>query len=91
VRQRSFLAPILDKAFPCSGVTIIHQHRWLAYWMLASAIALAIRLRRFRNAQLAAKEQAISAGFRSAKPELCHALGDDWRNIASLKIPLTWF
>ena len=35
----------LDQAFPYSGVTVIHQHRWLGYWMLASAVALAARLR----------------------------------------------
>lgn len=40
----------IDKAFPYSRVTVIHQHRWLGYWMMASAIALAIRLGSFRNA-----------------------------------------
>lgn len=34
-----------DRAFPYSGVTVIHEHRWLGYWILASSVAVATRIR----------------------------------------------
>jgi hypothetical protein len=38
-----------DRAFPYSGITVIHEHRWLGYWILASSIAVAARLRNART------------------------------------------
>jgi hypothetical protein len=35
----------LERAFPYSGITVIHEHRWLGFWILASSIAVAARLR----------------------------------------------
>ena len=48
----------IDKSFPYSGVTVIHQHRWEGFLMLVSAIALAIRLGTVRNGSDAAKDNA---------------------------------
>jgi hypothetical protein len=48
----------IDKLLPYSSVTIIHQYRWLGFWMVASAIALAIRVPSFSSPSVGEKEHA---------------------------------
>lgn len=48
----------IEKFFPYSSLTVIHQHRGLGFLMVAGAIALAIRMRSFSNASLGEKERA---------------------------------
>ena len=46
-------------AFSYPGITLVRQHRWLGYGILASALAIADRLRTARQAAGAKGEQAL--------------------------------
>jgi hypothetical protein len=45
----------LERAFPYSGITVTHEPRWLGYWILASSIAVGVRL-------LSARKDALIDG-----------------------------
>jgi hypothetical protein len=46
-------------AFAYPGLTLVRQHRWLGYGILASALAIADRLRTAGQAAGAKREQAL--------------------------------
>jgi hypothetical protein len=47
-------------AFAYPGMTLVRQHRWLGYWILASAFAVADRIRTARRDVGAKREQALA-------------------------------
>ncbi len=47
-------------AFAHPGITLVSQHRWLGYWILLSALAVADRVRTARRDNAARREQVLA-------------------------------
>ncbi len=67
----------LERAFPYS-FTVIHEHRWLGFWILASSLAVAARLHRADrpdfDAQSTGKGTALAAEGRFCESRSPQAL-----------------